>query len=216
MSSALSFVLFDLDGTLVDTSDAHEAAFRTALERLRPRILPSFRYDPLRGLTTAAAFLELGVDDPDELQSLVVAKREAFLRLVQTRGVAPFPGANDLLAALERARVGRYVVTSASRASATLTLQRTGLASAIEGLIAAEDSPESKPARGPYLAALRTFGLRAEEGLVVEDAISGVRAAQAAGLRVLRVHGRRNEDDSTQWVPDLERLRALLIPETAA
>ena len=82
-------LLFDLDGTLVDSSPAHAAAFREALLALAPALAPGFDYERVRGVETRAAMRMLGVDEA-RLARAVDAKREAYraLRRCETRDCA--------------------------------------------------------------------------------------------------------------------------------
>lgn len=209
MKAPLRFVLFDLDGTLVDSSPLHDRAFREVIAETRPEWLASFRYDDVRGLTTIDAFRALGASD-SAVPDLVRRKRAAYARIAQERGVRAFEGAVILLAMLARRGIASYVVTSAARISAKKSLGRTGLAPHVRGVVAAEDVARGKPSPEPYLTALRRFGLRAREGLVVEDAASGLASARAAGLFAIRVHGRFDPRERGAWSSDLVTLRAWL------
>jgi HAD superfamily hydrolase (TIGR01509 family) len=203
-------VLFDLDGTLVDSSPLHDEAFRSVIAERRPAWLVSFRYEDVKGMTTVDAFRALGEHDTAALRDLVDAKRDAFRRLAAERGLRAFPGAAALLVALARRHIAVYVVTSAGRVSATTALRRAGLGPLVRGIVAAEDVARGKPAPDPYRAVLRRFRLRASDGVVVEDAESGLTAARAAGLRAIRVHGRFDPREHDAWASDLTALRARL------
>jgi HAD superfamily hydrolase (TIGR01509 family) len=189
MKHPLRFVLFDLDGTLVDTSPLHDRGYREALATHRPELVEGFRYDRITGLTTEEAFARLGISDPAERALLVRAKRAVFSEAIDRFGVRAFAGAQRLLCELARRGVPSYVVTSASRRGAAMLVRKTGLAMYLRGMIAADDVVHGKPSPEPFLLALRRFGLRAREGIVIEDAESGLTAARAAGLVAIRVNG---------------------------
>lgn len=210
MSPKLRFVLFDLDGTLVDSSVMHARAFEVALAAHRPALLARFEYGAVRGLQTRDAFRALGELDESVLRTLVHAKRAAFSALAADDEAREFPGATALLADGCAAGCGVFVVTSASRSSALRTLRRTGLALHVHGVIAAEDVTHGKPSPEPYLAAVKRFALRVHEGLAVEDAPAGLVSARGAGLDVIRVHGRFDFRDRGGWYPDLRRLGTAL------
>ena len=204
-------LLFDLDGTLVDSSPAHAAAFREALLAFAPALAPGFDYERVRGVETRAAMRMLGVDEA-RLATAVDAKREASRARLATE-VRPFPGARELLVALRAAGRSVHVVTSASRASAERVLALFDLASPLAGLVAADDVPRGKPDPAPYATALARFGLDATWTLAVEDAPSGVASARAAGLDVVLVHadGGAVQVDGVPAFRDLPALsRALL------
>jgi HAD superfamily hydrolase (TIGR01509 family) len=199
-------VLFDLDGTLVDTSPLHAKAYRAVLTREAPGLLASFRYAAIAGLTTQDGWRRLGFgEDTEQLARLVRDKRTAYRQLLLAGGADAMPGADDLLASLRRRRVRCHVVTSAARLSASYSLERAGLRDCIDDLIAAEDVVRGKPDPEPYTTALRRTGLAVGEVIVVEDADSGIDAALAAGLDVVRVHA--SGPDRVPCFASLEALR---------
>lgn len=202
-------LLFDLDGTLVDSSPAHAAAFHQALVLFAPALAPGFDYERVRGVETAAAMRMLGVDD-GMLAKVVDAKREAYRARIATE-VRPFAGARELLDALAAAGRSVHVVTSASRASAERVLALFDLAPRIAGLVAAEDAPRGKPDPAPYASAVARFALDATRTLAVEDAPSGVASARAAGLDVVLVHADGDEVHGVPAFGDLPALRRALL-----
>lgn len=179
--------LFDLDGTLVDSSPVHERAYRDILGREHPGLLAGFDYRAIAGLTTLAAFRSLGLDE-DQSQQLTRLKQSAYRQAVESDAVRAMPGAAELLARLKAQGRAIGVVTSASRISASATLEATGLAQHVTALVTADDVSAAKPAPEPYLAALSKLKTDAAHAVAVEDAPAGIAAARAAGLNVIGVH----------------------------
>ncbi len=178
--------LFDLDGTLVDTSPLHERAFRAALARRHSGLLPGFDYGRIAGLTTSDVFRTLVPEE--EIAELVQRKRSAFREeLAVTSGLA-FPGAARLLDRLRGAGIRVVVVTGSTRAGASATLAAAGLDRRVDGLVSAEDAPRGKPHPEPFLRALALVKLAPADALAIEDAHAGVASARAAGLDVVVVH----------------------------
>ena len=103
---------------------------------------------------------------------------------IETRGLVAFDGAARLLAALEGARWG--VVTSGSRAVATLRLGTAGLPVPAV-FVTADDVVQGKPDPECYRAAARHLAVAPPDCIVVEDSPTGVAAATAAGMRVVAV-----------------------------
>jgi len=205
---AASAVLFDLDGTLIDSSPAHAEAYRWALRQIAPELLSEFDYDRLRGLTTADGMRLLGAvaEDVPELSRL---KQQQFRHLAGAGAVVALPGAEELLGELVRLGIDRYVVTSGSATSAALAMKGSGLAPLVLGVITSDDvDGRGKPDPAPYRAALDRFGLEATGVIVVEDALSGVQSARAAGLVVAAVHDRTLADLADWWFADLPGLQA--------
>jgi len=179
--------LFDLDGTLVDSTPAHERAYRNVLGHEHPELLDRFDYRAVAGLTTPAAFRGMGLSDAEAVRCALL-KQKHYRACVEAGRVPEMPGAKALLAQLKArgSRIG--VVTSASRISALKALETTGLISHVDIVVAAEDARESKPAPAPFLKALTALHTDAAKSVAVEDAPSGFLSARAAGLTVIGVH----------------------------
>jgi HAD superfamily hydrolase (TIGR01509 family) len=179
--------LFDLDGTLVDSTPAHERAFRDVLRLEHPELLIRFDYRMIAGLTTPAAFRSLGLADAEATRCAIL-KQKHYRAAVDSGRVGEMPGARILLMQLKSrgSRIG--VVTSASRISALKALQTNALMPHIDLVVAAEDARETKPKPAPFLKALTNLNASAARSVAVEDAPSGFLSARAAGLKVIGVH----------------------------
>jgi len=179
--------LFDLDGTLVDSSPVHESAYRDILGREHPDLLADFDYRTIAGLTTLAAFRSLGLDESQSLHCTLLKQRH-YREAVESGAVREMSGAANLLAMLKARGAAIGVVTSASHASASRTLEVTGLAQHVDVLVTADDVTAPKPAPAPYLTALEKLKANAAKSVAVEDAPIGIASARAAGLKVIGVH----------------------------
>ncbi|MGP4022428.1 HAD family hydrolase [Actinomadura sp. 3N407] len=179
--------LCDLDGTLVDSAPAHDAAFRAALAEIAPDLLGSFRYDDHAGAGTdeVAAVLGLGTDDA---RRLIRSKRRHYRAHVDAGKVAPFPGAHRFLAALARRDQPAYLVTSGSRGSVERVLAACSLNGCFRGVLTGDDVPVSKPNPAFYLRACERWGFGPAEAAAVEDSVHGVASAVGAGLVTFQVH----------------------------
>jgi beta-phosphoglucomutase len=197
----ISCYLFDLDGTLVDSSPVHDRAYREVLRREHPDLLPGFDYGAIAGLTTLAAFRSLGLSD-DQSGQLTQLKQSEYRQAVDAGAVRAMPGAAALLARLKAQGATIGVVTSASRISASRTLEATGLAQHVTALVTADDVTEAKPAPEPYLAALAKLKAHPAHTRAVEDAPSGIASARAAGLKVIGVHNASLHAVSDLYFPD--------------
>jgi HAD superfamily hydrolase (TIGR01509 family) len=208
----LTRFLFDLDGTLVDSSGAHSAAFTTVLATVPGDSVRPFRYGPVKGFTTREVFAWAGIDRADpRLPDLVDRKQRAYLDLVDAGAVVPFTGADALLAWLAGEGLPCGLVTGASRRSTLRLLAAAGLDGRFEAIVTGDDVRNGKPDPEGYLRAVSLLGGEAADYLVVEDAVSGARAAHAAGLRVAGVHDPEVAPEADLYcesLPDLlERLR---------
>jgi HAD superfamily hydrolase (TIGR01509 family) len=202
--------LFDLDGTLVDSTAAHARAFVEALQINHPALAVHFDYAPLAGRPTREVFLALGFQEGPELAELTGRKQRLYRETVERGEVALFPGVVPLLARLREKERRLFLVTGASRDSTWRVLLRTGLADFFEGITAAEDAVPGKPDPAPFLHTLARHGLEGRDCLVIEDGESGIRSAQRAGLDAVLIH------TDLQWpgvtnVQTCEKLASLLF-----
>ncbi|MFG2085486.1 HAD family hydrolase [Spirillospora sp. NPDC048824] len=179
--------LCDLDGTLVDSAPAHDAAFRAALAEIAPDLLGSFRYDDHAGAGTdeVAAVLGLGADDAGRL---IRSKRRHYRAHVDAGKVAVFPGAHRFLAVLARRGHPVYLVTSGSRGSVERVLAACSLDGCFRGVLTGDDVPVSKPDPAFYLHACERWGIGRADAAAVEDSVHGVASAVGAGLVTYQVH----------------------------
>ena len=178
----LQAVLFDMDGTLVDTErlwweavqDIATGLGRPLTEADQPQVLGrpvEFTADWLGGLTGA----------PD----LVGRLHDEFAERVRT-GIVPRPGALALLDALAQDGVATALVTASPRSVADSVLAVLG-ADRFRVSVTADDTARTKPDPDPYLAACRALGVDPARCVAVEDTPTGVRSAEAAGCAVLAV-----------------------------
>ncbi|MFI9646830.1 HAD-IA family hydrolase [Streptomyces sp. NPDC052040] len=180
----LQAVLFDMDGTLVDT----ERLWWEAVERVaaglgrtlgdddQPEVLGrpvEHTADWLGSLTGAAA------------DGIAADLHREFADRVG-HGVVPRPGALALLDALARNGVPTALVTASPRAVADTVLAALG-ADRFAVSVTADDTERTKPEPDPYLAACRALGVDPGGCVAVEDTLTGVASAEAAGCAVLAV-----------------------------
>jgi HAD superfamily hydrolase (TIGR01509 family) len=183
-------LLFDLDGTLVDSAAAHARAFVEALSLGHPKAAEGFDYARVAGQPTRQVFGKLGFSEP-ELTKLTGDKQELFRAALGRGEVNLFPGAISLLERLRRQKKRLFLVTGASRISARRMLESTKIAEFFEAIITGDDRIAGKPSPEPYLRIIGDHQLKAEACLAIEDGESGVRSARAAGIDVVLIHSAR-------------------------
>jgi sugar-phosphatase len=171
-------VLFDLDGVLVDSLGVAERILREwaashGVDGDRAVELSHGRRD-----VDLVALLAPHLDAQAEAAWIVGREERAVA------GITAMPGAFDLLGALPPQQWA--VVTSGARAVARGRLAAAGLPEPVR-LVAAEDVDRGKPDPQPYLRGADLLGVASERCVVVEDAMSGVRAAGAAGMACVGV-----------------------------
>jgi phosphoglycolate phosphatase len=176
-------LLFDLDGTLVDSLPDIAASVNHVRERFTLPPLASTAVRDLLGdglpVLLRRALKEAGeAAQPAALQ----AYREHH-RAQCTVFVQPFDGVREHLARWHGAGRPMAVVTNKEVAFATRILEHTGLARFLPVVIGGDTMPEKKPAPGPLRAALRALGVGDGRGMMVGDGLQDLRAGKAAGLR---------------------------------
>jgi len=185
-------VLFDLDGTIADTVPLIVASFkRTLWEVLGWE--PTFEQcKEWIGRSLTETFTGLAPERADELMIRYLEWNLANHR----RFVRPFPGVDELIAALESSGRTFGVATSKRLESALLSLDCVGLTGRIPLLATEEDTATHKPSPEPLLHALATVGSGPAEAVYVGDAVVDMLAAQAAGVGAVAVTwGAATEDE---------------------
>ena len=181
MTPAPLALLFDLDGTLVDTDHLHVGAFSTLLaEHGRSLSLTDYRAHVM-GAPNEAIMTFLFPEHPPEAHGEIAARKEALVRAAMGR-LAPTPGLLDLLGWAAARALPCGVVTNAPRQNAEQMLAGLGLADRFSVLVIGDELPRAKPDPLPYLTGLRRHGATAARAVAFEDSRSGVQAARAAGI----------------------------------
>ncbi|SEE04061.1 HAD family phosphatase [Streptomyces sp. TLI_105] len=184
--TALAAVLFDMDGTLVDTEVLWWEATEEVAARLGHRLTRTDAPEVVgRAVEDTAAHLvrTTGTRDPD---GVVTALTTAFQRRVD-EGAPMRPGADRLLAELERAELP-FALVSASPRSVVDSVVGGALAHVPFALtLSADDTVRTKPHPDPYRTAARRLGVPAAACVAVEDSPDGTASADAAGCTVLVV-----------------------------
>lgn len=211
------YVVFDLDGTLVDTIglivDSYQHAFTAVLGAPEDEVLiRSWIGQPL-----IRAFREHSPERADELFATYVEWNHANTE----RLVRRYAGVDDLLADLAASGVRFAAATSKLRGAAETALRLTGLDAFLSGpqaLVTLEDTAEHKPNPAPLLLAVERLGGLPAEAVYVGDAVVDVQAARAAGMAAAAVTwGAGARSDVVACEPDVvadtvEELRAALLP----
>jgi beta-phosphoglucomutase len=181
-------VLWDLDGTLVDSAELHWISWRDTMaaegyEITYQQFLDSFGQKNDRILP-----LWMGRDTPAERMTRVGDDKEAaYRRLAIERGLTPLPGSADWVRRLHAAGWKQAIASSAPRQNVDVMLRALGLSTEFDALVGAEDVTAGKPDPQVFLAAAARLGLPPDRCIVVEDAAVGVEAARRAGMKSIGV-----------------------------
>lgn len=181
----LSTVLFDLDGTLIDSVRLILDSYHHTLARHGQEPRPDDYW--LAGLGTPLRVqFEPWAQDPTALEAMIGTYREYNLTHHDTM-VTAYPGAVDAVRAIRAAGFRTGLVTSKNRPGALRGLRLVGLEEAIELVIGADDVVNPKPHPEPIETALRELGMPPESAVYVGDSIHDMESGRAAGVKTAAV-----------------------------
>jgi beta-phosphoglucomutase len=181
-------VIWDMDGTLVDTAELHFLAWSsTAHELNRPFTRADFA--ATFGKRNPEIIRQLYGDgfSEREIAAWGARKEEHYRAAARQKGVEPLPGVRSLLEHLQSAGFRQAVGSSAPRANLDLILKLTKLGSSFDSLVSMEDTQRGKPDPQVFLVAADRLKVSPGKCLVVEDALAGVQAAKAGGMKCMAV-----------------------------
>lgn len=179
-------VIFDCDGTLVDSMPAHFELCEALALHGAGGIFKEDVFFAMGGRPTRDIVVELN-DEYDlrlDPETVALAKREAFLRRLGSisliEEIATFA---DAL----RGKVPMAVASGGSRMVVEKTLRVVGISDWFDEVVTADDVAEGKPAPDVFLKASRLLGVVPAKCLALDDAPAGILAAQRAGMQVIAV-----------------------------
>ena len=179
--------IWDVDGTLVDTAEHHFAAFaRFCAEEGRGFTRDEFRWTFGRRNPEIMVYL-FGDACVGARAEEYADRKERYYREAARENLALLPGAGALIDGLERAGWVQAIGSSAPRANLDLIMEVTGLAPRLAAVVSGDDTARGKPHPDVFLEAARRAGVEPRHCVVLEDAVAGVEAARAAGMRVIGV-----------------------------
>ncbi len=179
-------LIFDFDGTLIDTEAAVLIAWQEIF-RERGSELPIDVWHTVIGTqNTAAAMFALLAEGGEEVDQLAIRSglRARVSELLEFEG--PRPGVQDYLDAAKELGLRLAIASSSTGGWVGRHLERLGLTDVFEAVLTG-DLHEAKPSPDLYLAALAALDLPPEEAIAFEDSPHGVTAAKAAGLTCVAV-----------------------------
>lgn len=228
----LQVLIFDVDGTMADTEEAHRRAFNLAFRELdlpwhwgrglyRDLLRVSGGKERIRHYwqqkQSGVKPLD-GTAMDDTIDQLHACKTAAYERLVQDGMVQLRPGVQDLIEAADKARLRLAIATTTSPVNISALL-RMALGPAwsqyFQVIEDASTAPLKKPHPQVYLQTLKQLGVAPSQALAIEDSDNGLRAASAAGLKtVITPNAYTADHDFTgaaRIVPDLRGVDIALL-----
>jgi len=180
--------IFDWDGVIADSSAQHIEAWKLVAEK--EHLI--FREELFRqsfGMKSEQIIPDLfqWTHDNAEVRRLDRKKEGIYRELVIANGTGTFPGVREFLAMLKQHGISCIIGSSAPRANVTTALDFLGFSDFFSGIVCGEDVTLGKPDPQIFLTAAQRIGLQPRECIVFEDALVGVAAARAGGMKVVAV-----------------------------
>ena len=185
----LKAVLFDMDGTLVDSEKLWDVSLQALYVRLGGVLTPEVRTSTVGSSSEGLmriVYTDLGLaQDPVAMEDSADWLHDYTGELFE-QGLTWLPGARELLDALTAAGVPLALVTNTRRGLTERALKSIG-SHYFSASVCGDEVEDAKPAPDPYLRAAHLLGVDPAECLAIEDSVTGASAAEAAGCPVLVV-----------------------------
>lgn len=181
-------VLWDMDGTLIDSEQFHWISWRDTLAEegitiTHEQFLSSFGQ---RNDSILPQWLGAGAS-PERMARIAKAKEELYRDLVRRNGISALPGVADWVRRLHKDGWLQAVASAAPRANIDAILEALSATHIFQAIVSAEDVHHGKPDPEVYLLAGSRVGVPPERCIVVEDAVAGVEGAHRAGMRSIGI-----------------------------
>lgn len=180
-------VLLDVDGTLIDSNDAHARAWVDVCREFGHEV--EFAHARrLIGMGGDKVLPELtGITEESDEGEAIKERRGEIFREEYLRTLKPFPHARELLERFRAEGLTLVVATSASKEDMGGLLKQAGIADLMDEKTSSSDAEESKPDPDIVEAALESAGVEPDEALMLGDTPYDVEAARRAGVRCVAV-----------------------------
>ena len=205
--SAARAVLWDMDGTLIDSKEFHWISWRNTMAKegiaiTRGQFLASFgqRNDSIIPQWLGASAT------PERVDRIANAKEELYRHLILRDGISPLPGVATWLHRLHEHGWLQAIASSAPRANIDVVLAALSATHIFQGIVSAEDVSRGKPDPAVYLTAAARVGASPQNCIVVEDAAAGIEGARRAGMRSIGVSHLGNHLQADVVVESLDQL----------
>lgn len=171
------YIIFDVDGTLIDTKKAVEESYRGAMFEETGRQLTEEDISKVYGIPTAQAFERLGAVNVERAcQKYFDCLFKAF------KNVKPFDGVSEMLAGVKRLGLGSGIVTSRNRSEVANDPSLQSLLKYIDHVVCVEDTQKHKPEAEPVLKLLELAGRDRSEAVYLGDTYYDYMCARNAGM----------------------------------
>ena len=193
--------IFDMDGTLTLSEQLHHKAFATVFKGYGVDFTLEDEVRRFAGAGSrvifSSIFSERGLKVSDEeLEKCIAKKKELYTKIVQETEIEVVPGVKDFVKKLHERGVKKIIATGNSNFDAVrFILQKVGLIEYFPNIVSVSEVAHGKPFPDVFIEAARRLGLSNDECVVFEDAVNGVTAAKAAGIRCIALETTTKRED---------------------
>lgn len=181
-------ILWDLDGTVLDSRGVHWDAWRIYADGLgRPMSFQFFTDNfGFRNEVILRRHFDRELSDA-EVEEMSLAKEALYRDLLQQAGLKPLPGVREWIDWADAHGWWQALASMAPRANIDVTLSALEMTNSFQAIVSAEEVRNGKPDPAVFLLAAQRVGVPAAHCTVIEDSGQGVQAARRAGMRVIGV-----------------------------
>lgn len=197
----LKGVIFDMDGTITLSESLHHQAYAAVFKEYGV----DFTFDEeIRKFAGSGSekiftdvFAERGITvSKDDIAKCVAKKKSLYTKIVQEAEIPVVDGAKEFIKSISARGLRRIIATGNSNLDAVrLILKKVGLLEYFPDIISITEVPRGKPFPDVFIEAAKRINCAADECVVLEDAINGVRAAKAAGMRCIALATTTKRED---------------------
>jgi beta-phosphoglucomutase len=191
MSHTIQAVIWDLDGVIIDSADEHRRAWQRLAREEGIKFTDEDFWATFGKRNDDIIAIIWGPLSPQQVQ-LLRDRKEIYFRDLIRKTAAPLPGSMELMRSLHEAGYLQALASSAPIENIQLISEVLGLERYLTALVSGETVPHGKPAPDIFLKAAQELHIEPSRCLVIEDAVAGVEAAHAAGMRCIAVAGNRD------------------------
>jgi beta-phosphoglucomutase family hydrolase len=189
MTSKQIGLLFDWDGVVIDSHQAHEESWKLLADELGSS-LPEGFFKATFGMRNQQIlpmwFPELQ-ESTGEIARLGDRKEELYRAILRRDGIQALPGVKTFLQAAKAAGIPRSVGSSTPRKNIETVIEMAGLEGLFDVIVCAEDVQRGKPDPEVFLLGAQRLGCAPENCIVFEDAFVGIAAGLAGGMKVVGI-----------------------------
>jgi HAD superfamily hydrolase (TIGR01509 family) len=179
-------VVWDLDGVIVDSAEAHNASWERLAREYNLPYDPATDFKKIFGRHSVDIIEHLwNINDRQKVERMADEK-EAYFREAAAH-LEPLPGVVELIRSLAESGWPQAIGSSAPRANVDLLLSSIGLASYMQAIATGDDVTVGKPDPQVFLLAFERLGIPPSKGVVIEDAPAGIEAGRRAGAATFGV-----------------------------